>query len=177
MKQVLNYLRDGGWLPVTWFTIGTIVLATCLLCGQSAHSTPSQTNAAAVPSAAKYITKSIEDIRPGDLVLSRDEHGNAIEMKRVVETYRRVSDHLRILTFEDEARTSQTLKTTDEHPFWVVGRKKFVDARNLVVGNVFLGPQGEHQRLVSTMRESHPGRRCRLQLSSRRLSHVLRNGE
>ena len=49
----------------------------------------------------KLVTKNIEDIQAGDLVLARDEHGTAIDLKPVKEAYHRVSHHLRHLTFED----------------------------------------------------------------------------
>jgi len=105
---------------------------------------------------AKYETRAIQDIREGDAVLARNENGRALGLKDVVETYVRTSDHLRILTFESEDGTRQTLKTTDEHPFWVVNQAEFVEAEKLCVGDQCAGPHGELQRLLSTVYESHP---------------------
>jgi hypothetical protein len=104
----------------------------------------------------KLVTKNIEDIQAGDLVLARDEHGSAIGLKPVKETYQRVSHHLRHLTFETPNGTQQTLSTTDEHPFWSVTAEEFVEAGSLIVGHSVTGPNGETQTLVSSAREEFP---------------------
>ncbi|MFN8707564.1 MAG: polymorphic toxin-type HINT domain-containing protein, partial [Planctomyces sp.] len=91
-----------------------------------------------------------------DLVLARDEHGSAIGLKPVKETYQRVSHHLRHLTFETPDGTQQTLSTTDEHPFWSVTAEEFVEAGSLIVGHFVTGPNGETQTLVSSVREEFP---------------------
>ncbi len=104
----------------------------------------------------KLVTKNIEDIQAGDLVLARDEHGSAIGLKPVKETYQRVSHHLRHLTFETPDGTQQTLSTTDEHPFWSVTAYEFVEAGSLIVGNSVTDPNGETQTLVRSAREEFP---------------------
>jgi hypothetical protein len=101
----------------------------------------------------KLVTKNIEDIQAGDLVLARDEHGSAIRLKPVKETYQRVSHHLRHLTFETPDSNQQTLSTTDEHPFWSVTADEFIEAGSLIVGHSVTGPNGETQALVSSARE------------------------
>ncbi|MFN8707566.1 MAG: polymorphic toxin-type HINT domain-containing protein [Planctomyces sp.] len=101
----------------------------------------------------KLVTKNIEDIEAGDLVLARDEHGSGIGLKPVKETYQRVSHHLRHLTFEAPNGTQQTLSTTDEHPFWSVTAEEFVEAGSLIVGHSVTGPNGQTQTLVSSARE------------------------
>ena len=101
----------------------------------------------------KLVTKNIEDIQAGDLVLARDEHGSAIGLKPVKDTYQRVSQHLRHLTFETPDGKQQTLSTTDEHPFWSVTAEEFVEAGSLIVGHSVGGPTGETQTLVSSARE------------------------
>ncbi len=58
-------------------------------------------------SVPRFLTKNIEDVEEGDYVLARDEFGNEIGMRRVVEVYRRTSDHLRILTFQAKDGTSK----------------------------------------------------------------------
>lgn len=64
-------------------------------------------------------TKSIEDIRPGDVVLSRDNRTGELTYKPVVDSFSRDSDHLRILRLRASAsETTQELRTTDEHPFY-----------------------------------------------------------
>lgn len=104
----------------------------------------------------KLVTKNIEDIQAGDLVLARDEHGSAIGLKPVKETYQRVSHHLRHLTFETANGTQQMLSTTDEHPFWSVTAEEFIEAGSLIVGHSVTGPNGETQTLVSSAREEFP---------------------
>ena len=119
----------------------------------AALSTPVQ---ASVQSTVKLVTRNIEDIKEGDLVLARDEHGSQISFKPVKETYRRISHHLRHLTFECSDGTQQTLSTTDEHPFWSATADDFVDAGSLIVGHTMTGPDGESQTLVSSTREEFP---------------------
>jgi hypothetical protein len=120
---------------------------------------PVPLNAASAESAAgayMTFTRTIEDIRPGDLVLSRDEHGTEIAPRLVKETYRRTSYHLRHLTFRDNAGREQTLQTTDEHPFWSVTDNAFVDAGNLQLGAKVTSPVGDLQTLILTTREECP---------------------
>jgi hypothetical protein len=104
----------------------------------------------------RYETRAIQDIREGDIVLARDEFGTDLAPKRVVETYERTSDHLRILEFRSLDGVTQTLKTTNEHPFWSVNQGRFVEAVDLEVGDQFSGPNGELQTLTSTEYEPHP---------------------
>jgi hypothetical protein len=79
------------------------------------------------------LTRDIEKISEGDLVLARDERTGRLAPKRVVETYIRTSDHLRILQIRSsDGAKVQELKTTDEHPFWVQGLG-WVEAGKLVV--------------------------------------------
>ncbi len=103
----------------------------------------------------RFITKNIEDVEEADYVLARDEFGSEIGLRRVIEVYRRTSDHLRILTFQANDGTQQTLETTNEHPFWVVGYETFTEAKNLKVGTKVTSPQGDLQTLVSTRYEPH----------------------
>ena len=111
-----------------------------------------------LPSAAqpRYVTRNIEDLKPGDLVLARDEYGTAVGLKPVKEVYRRISNHLRHLSFESSDGTQQTLSTTDEHPFWSVTADDFIEAGSLIVGHSVAGPNGETQTLVSSNREEFP---------------------
>lgn len=104
----------------------------------------------------RYVTKNIEDIQVGDYVLSREEHGDKIALRRVVEVYRRTSLHLRHLTFESEDGTTQSLQTTDEHPFWNVTKHSWIEAGHFVVGDCVTTPHGYEQRLIATDRSEHP---------------------
>ena len=69
--------------------------------------------------------------------------------------YRRVADHLRVLTIRDFADHEQTLKTTDDHPYYVQF-KEWIKAHELEPGDVFFGPDGTCGLLITTTREEHP---------------------
>lgn len=114
------------------------------------------TPAATAGSSPRYVTKAIQDIRPDDLVLARDQDGTNVSLKRVVETYRKTADHLLVLTFIDDRGQSQTLQTTNEHPFWDAGQGVFVAASKLDIGAQVVGPTGEQQRLTASRYEAHP---------------------
>lgn len=154
--------RPGRFAPWLFFLAFTL-LGGGIFWGASGNSTPSVPSvpaiAASVPAldpASRYVTKEIRDIRPGDLVLTRDENGTEIGRKRVAQVFRRTSDHLRILTFRSPDDQCQTIKTTNEHPFWVENEARFVNAAELEPGDTFTGPNGELQHLVSTEYEPHP---------------------
>jgi hypothetical protein len=138
----------------------TLAMLACFAVGGwlLASSWPSTGNhaVAVAPSQPRYVTKNIEDIQVGDLVLARDEHGREIGYRPVKEVYRRTSFHLRHLTFRDATGQRQTLLTTDEHPFWSATRSEFVDAGKLKIGDRFTSPDGRLQTLVDTRREERP---------------------
>ena len=119
---------------------------------------PSLSHTAVVPTESRqeYVTSNIEDLKKGDLVLAKDGKTGRVEERRVVDVFRRTTDHLRILEFRDGNGAAQRLKTTDEHPFWVVAEEDFVAAGELQVGSEFVGPGGELQTLTATRREEHP---------------------
>ncbi len=125
---------------------------------------------AATTSALPWTTKAIEEVAVGDLVLARDEHGTALGWKPVKEVYRRTSYHLRHLTFRDAAGHEQTFETTDEHPFWSVTEKKFINAGDLATGDRVVSVPSHTasdktpisvnlalvQTLTATHRDEHP---------------------
>jgi hypothetical protein len=74
----------------------------------------------------RYRTVAIETLKAGDLVLARDEFGSTVELQRIELTFQRVSDHLRVLTFADSTGATQTIRTTNEHPFWIIEENQFV---------------------------------------------------
>jgi hypothetical protein len=136
-------------------------LAVCLIAAgfcswRSDAPRPSNASQTGTVAQARYVTRSIEDIREGDFVLARDEFGRNLGVKRVSEVYRRVSDHLRILTFRAPDGSEQTLKTTDEHPFWAENRNAWTEAKNVEVGDSFVGPHGDLQTLADTAYEARP---------------------
>jgi hypothetical protein len=123
--------------------------------GREADPAIASAHAVSVPS-ARYRTRNIEEIRPGDLVLARDEHGTQVGLRPVREVYRRTSFHLRHLTFADGQHRLQRLQTTDEHPFWSVTQNRFVTAGQLRRGELVTAPDGTCQTLAGTFRTEHP---------------------
>lgn len=64
-------------------------------------------------------TKSIEDVRVGDQVLSRDEETGERVIERVTDLFPNTTDHLQVITYATTDGSERELRTTDEHPFWV----------------------------------------------------------
>ena len=129
----------------------------------------------------QYVTVNIEDIKVGDFVYSYDTITGTVEQKEVTAIFVRESDHINYLTIVDEFDNVQVIETTDSHPFWVVtdnpdlsraarsvvdengvilyheniepGLNGFwVEAKDLLVGDVFLGANGELTTLVDIER-------------------------
>jgi hypothetical protein len=129
-----------------------------------------------------YVTTNIENIKVGDYVLAQDVETGEVSLKEVTDTFVRTSDHLRYLTTIDEEGDTQTIETTDGHPFWVVTDNPdlsraagdfvvengtilyhenltvtehgyYVEAKDLKVGDVFIGANGELTTLTDTYRE------------------------
>ena len=74
----------------------------------------------------------------GDWVLSRseDDPEGPVVAKRVVNVFRNYSPLLEIHV------GGQIIRTTAEHPFWVVGRG-WVAAHQMMLGDLLLGADGE----------------------------------
>ena len=129
-----------------------------------------------------YDTKNIEDIEVGDLVYSYDTATGEYEYKEVTDTFVRRSDHINYLTIQDENGNEQTLETTNGHPFWVVSDEPdlsraassysdgmyhgelgvtengyWVEAKDLRVGDVFLGADGKLSTLTNVVRIEQNG--------------------
>ena len=130
-----------------------------------------------------YVTMNIEDVKVGDLVYSYNTLTGETELCEVTSTLAKTSDHINYLTIIDENGVEQVIESTDVHPFWVVtdepdlsraarsvvdenglliyhenlepGLNGFwVEAKDLRVGDVFLGANGEISTLVSKERLS-----------------------
>ncbi|GHT11366.1 hypothetical protein FACS1894170_04850 [Planctomycetales bacterium] len=121
-----------------------------------------------------YVTANIESIKTGE-----------VSLKEVTDTFVRTSDHIRYLTTIDEEGDEQVIETTDSHPVWVVTdnpdlsraaqevvvengttlihenlavteRGYYVEAKDLQVGDVFIGANGELTTLTGTERVEYP---------------------
>ncbi len=77
----------------------------------------------------------IEDLRPGDFVLSRDENTGLQRHKRVVDTFKTHPSRLYHVCYSGPTGIEETVACTGEHPFYVEQRKIFVPAKELVVGD------------------------------------------
>ena len=99
-------------------------------------------------------TTLIEDIRVGDRVLARDEHdaNDDLDYRRVVDVFQKTSDHLRTLVIAGDNGNVETLRTTDEHPFWVDGRG-WTEAGHLREGDLVQESDGSWQTVRSSTRE------------------------
>ena len=133
-----------------------------------------------------YDTKSIEDIEVGDLVYSYNTITGEYEYSEVTSTMALTSKHVCYLTIEDEQGNEQTIETTDAHPFWVVSEDPdltrsageyvnengvwlyhenmaptdngyWVEAKDLRVGDVFLGADGKLSTLTNKTRVEQDG--------------------
>ena len=108
-------------------------------------------------SKVSYRTRNVERVRKGDMIATRDENDpyGPIVYRRVTEVYRRLADHLRILSMQDSAGREQVIGTTDEHPFGGADGE-WMGAKDLKVGDMFFGMQGQCGILTATVREEHP---------------------
>ncbi len=98
----------------------------------------------------------IEDIRPGQYVLAMNPATGQLEPKRVKQIFRRITDHLRHLTFQSPSGARQTFETTDEHPFWSQSEFRWRPAGDLQPGDRVIDPHGAQSLLIATHREPHP---------------------
>ena len=118
----------------------------------------------------------------GDLVYSYDTIAGEVSQKEVTATFVRESDRINYLTIVDENGNVQVLETTDGHPFWVVTDTPdleraasgysdglyhenvgptehgfWVEAKDLKVGDVFIGANGELTTLTNIVRVEQSG--------------------
>jgi RHS repeat-associated protein len=101
-----------------------------------------------------WATRNIEDIVPGDLVLAWDEDTGEVVPRRVIQVFRNVADHLRIVTIRNADGSEQTIRTTDGHPFWVPD-EGWVDAEELDEGTPVRQADGRLGTVVACRYEEH----------------------
>ncbi len=150
----------GAIFPGVCFVAGTQVVEE-IETGENAGSLATDVSLAeggtAIASKVGYRTRNVEQVRRGDVIISRDQNDpfGPLVHSHVEQVYKRLTYHLRILRIGDPADREQTLQTTDEHPF-DTRQKGWVKACKLEVGDVFSGPFGESGTLLETYREEHP---------------------
>ena len=76
----------------------------------------------------------IEEIKPGDLVLARDEKTGEIAYRQVKRTFVTADQRLYELELKDAGGKSEKFGVTGEHPFWVKERG-WVGAADLLPGD------------------------------------------
>lgn len=81
--------------------------------------------------------KPIEEIEVGDKVLAKDDETGEMAYKEVEWLFQRDVEETYNITVGGEVIT-----TTDEHPFWIVG-KGWVESKSLVVGDVLTTSDGK----------------------------------
>lgn len=90
----------------------------------------------------------IEQLRTGDLVLSRDPATGVVAPEAVLETYVRLAPSLVDLRVADPAGAEDTLRATPEHRFWTLDRG-WTEAGALLPGEPLLDVEGRELSVVS----------------------------
>ena len=92
----------------------------------------------------------IEDIEAGDIVWAWDVDAGQYVLGEVAQTFIREVDCLVILRVGDE-----TIETTTEHPFWVVG-SGWIEAKDLRPGHLLLAASGDYLPVDKVSLEYRP---------------------
>ncbi|MEM7179874.1 MAG: polymorphic toxin-type HINT domain-containing protein, partial [Spirochaetota bacterium] len=121
-----NNVDDKGWVDEK----GRYHPRTCFVAGTLVHTRDG--------------LKKIEDIRLGDVVLTKDEYSGEVLHRPVIELFLRKVDILFVL----ELSNGETIKTTWNHPFWIEN-KGWTQAKEILVGNKLITPQGGVLEVVS----------------------------
>lgn len=149
--------------PRSPFSIGLCILGALLVAlsawqGSAAIRNSARSSIGVKPvsyAAPNFEMRAIESLRPGDHVLAFDPETGERTWKRIDHAFKRVTDHLRILTIRSEDDgVEQTIKTTDEHPFWVPGQE-WKAAGDLSPGDTLVTTDGLAATVVATRREEH----------------------
>jgi hypothetical protein len=141
------------WLAASLLLAGFLTLGGLFSAGETESRPVAQT--VAESSAPRWQTKNIEDLQVGDRVLAWDEQTGRQELKPIDRTYVRTADHLRHVTLRNSDGSEQTLHTTDEHPFYVVGRG-WINAGELEPGDQLRQADQLIAAIVATSREDKP---------------------
>lgn len=158
MKRILHNSKPRSPLGIGLFLVGALLVALSAWQGFAALSQPTGDSGSARPvalSGARFELRSIETIRPGEQVLAFDPETGEQAWRQVEHALVRATDHLRILTIREAGGSQQTIKTTDEHPFWVPD-EGWTTAGKLRPGDGLQLIDGQPAEIVATKREEHP---------------------
>gem|GEM_PF-2273613 len=148
--------RLRGFFAAACLVLGCLLLVKAAPSDWSSSHSPRPVALSADRSQPQYITSNIEDLRVGGWVLAADPQTGKLHHRRIVDAFARTVTRLRVLDLRGPHGRLQTLRTTDEHPFWVPDAQRFVAAGELAAGDELLGPRGERQQVVSSHSEAHP---------------------
>lgn len=93
--------------------------------------------------------KAIEEVEVGDLVWSRDDETGELALRRVVRTFITPDKPLLAVTLASADGTTEELRVTGEHPFWVRGRG-WSKASELLEGDELPALSGGWSRVSGT---------------------------
>ena len=91
----------------------------------------------------------ISELRPGDLVLSKDEQTGETALRSVVQVFVTPKRPLMALTIQTDSGQTETLRLTDSHPMYAKG-KGFVAARELLSGDELVNSAGARLIVVGS---------------------------
>ncbi|WP_210412504.1 Hint domain-containing protein [Leptospira yasudae] len=144
-----NYSDDSGWMEDIKDSDGNVigqkfVNRTCFVAGTLVHT--------------KDGLKKIEEIKVGDVVLSKSDVSGEISYRRVVNTFVRQADAIYKVSFED----GTVLETTWSHRFRIlkrdsigqefkIGTTEWTQANKLVAGDVTLTVEGETLKVTTIL--------------------------
>ena len=124
-------------------------------CSDGVCTRPGHCFAAGTPVLTPEGPRAIDDLRPGDLVVSQDQGSRTRSFQRVVRTFVRPDAQLVALRVIGQDGSAETLHVTDEHPFWVPGRG-WVTVNNLEQGATLVDARGLEATVLERAPEAAP---------------------
>ena len=172
IRRFVRYLKAGPGTKAQTLAAANEAAAELELLATKCASTLGSCFAAGTPLRTPYGAVTIERLRPGDEILSRDEYDptGPVTAKVVEEVFTHLAQTLEIQV------VGRIIRTTMGHPFWVVA-KGWVPAQALAVGDRLVGHDNQQvtiEKVVETNQWEtvYNLPRCRLPYVLRRLRRV-----
>jgi RHS repeat-associated protein len=123
-------------------------------------------------------SRPIDQVEPGDTVLSTDPVTGETQARQVVRTIRTDDDtHFVDLTVSDRTTgTGQTITTTEHHPFWSVTQGRWVDAGTLRPTDVLRTAAGSYVQVGAVRRYEGQRRTYDLTVDALHTYYVVASG-